>query len=121
VANSASDELVLSATAKQKATIQKTQEVIRGRAILRNYTQLKLSARYDYSPQADRFSGSAVAALSHAMFRITDDMDVRLTAGVAVPLSAKGAGRAEPFFRVQENSWSLVADSRGGWRVAYDL
>ena len=55
------------------------------------------------------------------MFRFTEDQDVRVTAGVRLPLLQSGVGDPQPFLRLQENAWSLHADAKGGWRVTYDL
>lgn len=166
------DDVLLSLSAKKKAQVQRSQEVVRGRVLLRNYTQAAAAATYDYNlrteqvraerrgwdgacgghavgaPRQARERGQAAccgglaagaagvrrrggaaaplpaagaitrlpltcalphthphththahahaqwggelhAHLSHAVFRFTDDQDVRLTAGVRAPLTQR--------------------------------
>ena len=101
--------------------LAKRTDYVRGRHVLGSYTQAKLKARYDYNPRTEAWGGEATAAVSHAMFRVSEDQDVRISAGCRVPLSPTGAGAAEPFLRVEENCWSATTDLKGGWRVAYAL
>lgn len=68
-----------------------------------------------------QWAGEASASLSHAIFRFTEDQDLRLTAGVRAPLSPAGIGQPEPFLRLQENCWSLNMDRHGAWSIKYDL
>ena len=43
------DDLVLSLSAKQKVKVQRSQEVVRSRLLLRNNTQAAVAANYDYN------------------------------------------------------------------------
>jgi len=119
--SSTSDDVLLTVTAKQKVRLAKGTDVVRGRQVLRSYTQAAFKARYDYNVRTESWSGEAVAAVSHAMFRFSDDQDLRLTAGCRVPLTARGAGEPHPFVRLEENSWSVTADTKGGWKMMYAL
>jgi hypothetical protein len=120
-ASTAGDDVFFVVAAKQTLRLAKRADVVRGRAVLRSYTQAAARARYEYCPRTDAWAGEASAALSHAAFRLAADQDVRVSAGVRAALGPKGLlGRPEPFLRVQENCWSLTADARG-WRVSYDL
>ena len=97
--------------------------MIRGREVLNTYTQAILQANYDYNVRTEAWRGVAIGKLSHAMFKFSDDQDLRITAGCRVPLSPTGAGKAEPFLRLEENCWSLTAElgGRGWWRIDYRL
>ncbi|EFN55602.1 hypothetical protein CHLNCDRAFT_52218 [Chlorella variabilis] len=107
------DDLLLSLSAKKRVQVQRSQEVVRNRLLLRNYTQASLGANYDYNLRSEKWGGELHARLSHAIFRFTDDQDVRLTAG--------GVGDPKPYARLQENCWSLTFHPNGEWRVGYDL
>ncbi|PRW57685.1 outer envelope pore isoform A [Chlorella sorokiniana] len=115
------DDVLLSVSAKKKLAVQRSQEVVRGRLLLRNYTQASVAANYDYNIRTEQWGGEVHAHLSHAIFRFTDDQDVRVTAGVRAPLTQQGVGAAQPYLRVQENCWALTVQPDGQWRVSYDL
>lgn len=120
-ASTATDDVLLSLTAKQRVAVAKSSHVVRGRHVLASYTQATLKAHYDFNPRTERWGGEAEASASHAMFRFADDQDVRVSAGARVPLTPAGPGRAAPFLEVQENCWSLTTDLRREWRVTYSL
>lgn len=115
------DDLLLSLSAKKKVAVQRSQEVVRSRLLLRNYTQAAVAANYDYNIRTEQWAGELHGHVSHAIFRFTDDQDVRLTAGVRAPLTQRGVGEARPYLRVQENCWALTVHPDGQWRVSYDL
>ncbi|PSC73740.1 outer envelope pore [Micractinium conductrix] len=115
------DDLLLSISAKKKVQVQRSQEVVRSRILLRNYTQAAVAANYDYNVRSEKWAGELHAHLSHAIFRFTDDQDVRLTAGVRAPVTHQGVGVAQPYVRLQENCWALTVHPDGKWRVSYDL
>lgn len=115
------DVLLLSLSAKKKVQVQRSQEVVRNRLLLRNYTQAALAANYDYNVRTEKWGGELHAHLSHAIFRFTDDQDIRITTGVRAPLSQQGVGTAKPYARIQENCWALTVHPDGEWRVSYDL
>ena len=95
--------------------------MVRGRQVLNSYTQASLRANYNYNIKTEKWGGEALATLSHAMFRFSDDQDVRFTAGCRIPLTPTGAGKAEPFVRVEENCWGVTADLKGGFIIKYSL
>jgi len=101
--------------------LAKTTDLVRGRQVFKNYTQATLKARYDYNLRSDAWNGELIASASHAMFKFSDDQDVRITAGCTVPLSPAGPGTAAPFLRLEENCWSVTSDLKGGWMVRYAL
>eukprot|EP00887_Chlorella_sp_A99_P007997 scaffold12.g7997.t1 len=105
-----SDDTAFSLSAKKKFVLNKRQEVVRNRVLLRSYSQASLAASYDYNMRTERWSGELAGA------------DLRITAGVRAPVSDRGmVGRAEPFLRLQENCWGLTIDRRGNWTATYDL
>ncbi|KAL4457292.1 hypothetical protein ABPG75_012157 [Micractinium tetrahymenae] len=115
------DDLLLSLSAKKKVQVQRSQEVVRNRLLLRNYTQAAVAANYDYNVRTEKWAGELHGHVSHAIFRFTDDQDVRITAGVRAPLTQQGVGTAKPYLRLQENCWALTVHPDGQWRVSYDL
>jgi hypothetical protein len=120
-ASTSNDDIFLTVTAKQKIRLAKNMDIVRGRAVLNTYTAAKLSASYDYNARTERWGGEAIAMLSHAMFKFSDDQDLRLTAGCRVPLYATGPGPASPFVRIEENCWRVESDLKGSWSVRYAL
>lgn len=115
------DDVLLSLSAKKKVKVQRTQDYLKNRVLLRSYTQATAQASYDYNLRTEKWGGELHARISHAIFRFTNDQDVRLTAGVRAPMTQQGVGVARPYARLQENCWSLTVHPDGEWRVAYDL
>ena len=72
-------------------------------------------------PPLLQWGGEVLGSVSHAIFRFTEEQDLRLTAGVRAPLTEAGLGEAQPFLRLQENCWGITFDRHGSWRVTYDL
>lgn len=68
-----------------------------------------------------QWTGVAKAELRHTAFHVLGDTDLRLSAGVRAPLGPAGAGKPEPYLRLQENCWSLTVGRKGTWAVTYDL
>lgn len=120
-ASTSTDDIFLTITAKQKVRLGKNTDIVRGRQVLNSYTQAKLSASYDYNVRTERWGGEAIAMVSHAMFRFSDEQDLRVTAGCRVPLYSSGTGRASPFVRIEENCWRVESDLNGSWSVRYAL
>lgn len=115
------DEVFLRITGKQKFTVAKQSEIIRGRQVLRNYSQANFKASYDYNVRTENWTGQASASLSHAMFRFAEDQDVRITAGYQTTLSNFGLSQPKPFVRIEENCWRFESDLNGSWFVRYAL
>lgn len=103
--------------------LHRSEDVLRSKVVVNGYTQAVARARYDYSPRADAWAGEASLAVSHAMLRFTDDQDVRVTAGVQVPLYQQSTGKPEPFFRVQASGSGVGRKGgekkRAGWETAH--
>ena len=53
------DDLLLSLSAKQRVTVQRSQEVVRSRVLLRSHTEAAGSAHYDYNPRREQVRGRA--------------------------------------------------------------
>jgi hypothetical protein len=115
------DEIFLRITGKQKLTISKQSDIIRGRQVLRNYSQAKFKASYDYNVRTEKWTGKASASLSHAMFRFAEDQDVRITAGYQTSINSYGLTEPKPFVRIEENCWQFESDFNGSWHVRYAL
>ena len=58
------DDLLLSLSAKQRVTVQRSQEVVRSRVLLRSHTEAAGSAHYDYNPRREQVRGRAGAPLA---------------------------------------------------------
>jgi hypothetical protein len=119
--SSASDDVFLTVSAKQKIRLNKQSDIVRGRQNLNSYTQASLRANYNYNIKTEAWGGEALATVKHAMFKFSDDQDLRITAGCRIPLTPSGAGKAVPFVRVEENCWGVTADLKGGFIINYAL
>jgi hypothetical protein len=51
---SATDDILLTLSTKKKLALQKQQDVVRSRVVLRSYTQLALAAHYDYNLKTEK-------------------------------------------------------------------
>ena len=120
--SSSTDDVFFTVTAKQKKRLAKSTDVVRGRLLINSYTQAQLKGHYDYNVRTEAWSGEAVATLSHALFRFSDDQDLKVSGGCRVPLSAAaGVGKIEPFLRLEENCWRVTTDFKGKWTMQYRL
>ena len=57
------DDLLLSLSAKQKVQLARSQEVLRGRLLLRSYTHAAASAHYDYNVRSEQARRSGAGPL----------------------------------------------------------
>ncbi|KAH7623685.1 putative Outer envelope pore protein 21A, chloroplastic [Nannochloris sp. 'desiccata'] len=119
--SSSSEDVFLTLNAKQKVRLNKQSEMVRGRQVLNSYTEASLRANYNYNIKTEAWGGEAVAKISTALFKFSDDQDVRLSAGCRIPLTPNGAGKAVPFVRVEENCWGVTTDLKGGFVINYAL
>lgn len=114
-------DTILVLKAEKQFRIAETRKVSRGRDYLDNATDIRLKARYDYNLQADSWSGDAFAALSHASFKLHDNMDFRLSLGVKGRMNRGQVSQLQPVLKIEENCWSFTTDCKGTWCVNYLL
>ncbi|KAI8103224.1 hypothetical protein M9435_004566 [Picochlorum sp. BPE23] len=70
---------------------------------------------------ADSWSGDAVAELSHASFKVNDNMDLRVSLGMKGSINRGRVSQMQPVLRIEENCWSFTTDCKGIWHVDYLL
>lgn len=107
--------------AEKQYRIAEKRRVSRGKDFLDSATDIRLKARYDYNFQADSWSGDAIAELSHASFKVNDNMDLRVSLGMKGSINRGGVSQMQPVLKIEENCWSFTTDCKGMWHVDYLL